>query len=314
MNYFFGSTPVIPKPEHYKEYNTETDSNSDSDEQKKSSIKKLSFNKIRGKTINKSSTGNFCTKEISIENLIECYNKKKIIIPDFQRLVDQEKINSMIKTYKKNPEYFNFLTNPIQLVKLIDNDTSNLYLIDGQHRFFMYQQLNIKSIDGYIYINIINCSTVNEMLEIYQNFNYDNQNINFDKDEILEFQLNSKYIVMRDQLQKSYKKFFKNTDNDIFSIEEFVKNLKLHEYLEYFDSVKDALLFMFERNDIFYTQYYTKRDIEVFNKKEKELILNGKIFSLKKNNFIEFLMNDDSDIPVFEYKHVIIKKRTKNTV
>ena len=87
------------------------------------------------------------------------------------------------------------------------------------------------------------------------------------------------YVIERINAKDNEKRYY-------WGCKQFVKNLKLHEYLEYFESVKDALLFMLERNDIFYTQYYAKRDIEVFNKKEKDLILNGKIFSLKKNNFI----------------------------
>ena len=307
MNYFFGSTTApkaVPTPEPELDI--------ESEESTSIPTKKLSYNIIRGKMIKE--TTKFCTKQIYIENLIQLYNKKYIIIPEFQRLVDQEKINSMIETYKKNPDYFNFLTNPIQLVKLTDDDATNLILLDGQHRLFMYMQLYLKSINGEIYINIINCSTVTEMLEIFNNCNYDNKNIHFAFDEILEIQSNARYIVLRDQLHKLYKKYFKQTDDNIYGIEEFVKILQYHEYLQYFNNVSDALLFMLERNDMFHTTYYIKLDIEKFLKKEKDLILNGKIFSLKKNNFIEFLMSNDSDIHLFEYKHVIIKKRTKNTV
>ena len=309
MNYFFSSnTNILPINNDVK--NILPINNDVMDIITDDTKKKLSFNTIRGTTIK--STDKFCTKEISIANLIECYNKEIIIIPTFQRLVDNDKIQSMIKEYYKCRETFNYLTNPIQLVKLIDDDTSTLFLIDGQHRFFMYQDLYNNSYNGFLNINIIKCNTVDEMLDIYINFNRDNHDLHFDKKEIIDHQLKSRYIIFRDKIHKLYKKYFKQNDDYIYSVEGFVKMLELHEYLEYFDSVNDAIDFMNERNYIYYKNYYKNKNIELFSKKEKELIQNEKIMTLRKNNFIEFLMNDESDVPSFNYSHAIIKKKSNN--
>ena len=88
-------------------------------------------------------TNNFdslCSSQLSdrIKNIFDCYSQKIIIIPEFQRLLDLDKVNNMIMRYKKDGESFRFLTNYIQLI-CIDN---NKYLVlDGQHRLNMYEKL-----------------------------------------------------------------------------------------------------------------------------------------------------------------------------
>ena len=269
-----------------------------------SSKKKISYNSIRGKTIKK--TDRFCTKEITIENLIECFNKEIIIIPEFQRILNMDKIDLMISSYSNDPDYFNYLTNPLQIVRLVEDKTELYFLIDGQHRFFMYKRLyENKKIDELININIINCKNIDDMYEIYKNFNYDNQDIHFNKDEIIDYITAEKYICLRNMLNTFYKKFFKTNDSQIYSLEGFVKILTKLNYLDYFETIKDAVSFLNERNNLFVKNYYDKEFIEIFSKKDADFIRDKKIFSIKNNNFIDFLMIDDEDVPIFKYSHHI---------
>ena len=94
-----------------------------------------------------------------------------LIIPKFNENVNMAKVEQMIQIYTTNKDYFNFLTNPLQIVK-INNKLSihSLYfLIDGKHRFYMYKKLFEKSnIDGLILINIITCNSIDEMYQIYK--------------------------------------------------------------------------------------------------------------------------------------------------
>ena len=269
--------------------------------------KKISYNSIRGKTIKK--TERFCTKEITIENLIECFNKEIIIIPEFQRILNMDKIDMMIISYTNDPDYFNYLTNPLQIVRLVEDNTELYFLIDGQHRFFMYKNLyENKHTNELVNINIINCKSIDEIYKIYLNFNVDNQDIHFNKDEIIDYITAEKYIYLRNMLNTFYKKFFKTNDSQIHSLEGFVKILTKLNYLDYFETIKESISFLNERNNLFVKKYYDKEFIEIFNKKDADLIREKKIFSLKNNNFIEFLMIDEEDIPQFKYKHNIIKK------
>lgn len=314
MNYFF-SQPTNQVSENnaiHNIINQEQDQDQelvqDQEHDQEKIIKKSSFNSIRGKQIKK--TDKFLTKEISISNIIELKEKNIIIIPTFQRLVDQNKIDKMIKSYKDNPDYFNFLTNPIQLVKLfeIESDTELLYLIDGQHRICMYQQLYKEKINNLLFINIINCSSIEEMQKIYMNFNIDNKNIYFNFDEIKDRQSFDKNIYLRDQLYKLYKDNFKIRDDNLYSVEEFVKKITDISLLDYFDTINDMKQFIKDRNDIFYDNFYKQANIETFLCKEKKMIQTTIIFTLKNNNFIDFMMCNDEDITDFEYSHKIIKK------
>ena len=56
--------------------------------------------------------------------------------------------------------------------------------------------------------------------------------------------------------------------------------------------------------------------IEIFSKKEQEYIKIQKIFTLRNNNFLDFIMFDDSDVPTFKYTHISKKlfKKTKTII
>ena len=72
---------------------------------------------------------NAIIKEISITNLIKNY---KIIVPQFQRILNNNKVNEIIDyqtTYKKQYQYFNFL-GVLILCKFEDKTTnSNIYYL-----------------------------------------------------------------------------------------------------------------------------------------------------------------------------------------
>jgi hypothetical protein len=225
--------------------------------------------------------------------------------------VNEDKIDKMILSYQADEECFNYLTNPLQIAKL--DDSTNLYfLIDGQHRFFMYKRLyENKKINRLIHINIINCSSIEEMEKIYMNFNFDNKNIHFELDDIKNHQTLAKYNILRNKFKDLYKKYFKTNDKEIYSLEEFIKELFNFEYLDFFETINDSVEFIIIRNDLFFKNYYDRQPSNKFNKKEKILINDKKIFTLKNNNFLEFLMLDDEDLHKFKYLHHV--KELKST-
>jgi hypothetical protein len=256
---------------------------------------------IRGKVIR--GTKRFSTREITIERVIDYFNNNILIIPDFQRIVNEDKIDKMILSYQADEECFNYLTNPLQIIKL-DDSTNIYFLIDGQHRFFMYKRLyENKKINRQIHINIINCSSIEEMQKIYMNFNFDNKDIHFKLDDIKSHQTLAKYNILRNKFKELYKKYFKTNDQEIYSLEEFVKELFNFEYLDFFETINDSVEFLISRNDLFLKNYYDKQPSNKFNKKEKILINDKKIFTLKNNNFLNFLMLDDEDLHKFKYLH-----------
>ena len=281
------------------------------------SQKKQSFNTWRGKKIRSTSNSKYILKEISIENLIELYNSGILIIPEFQRDVNKNKINQMIKTFQSDPESFSYLTNPLQIAKLVipsdPSVSSELYfLIDGQHRFYMYKELyETDAINGHIFINFITFDSIEEMQTQYMKFNADNPDVYFDISEIQGYQNYVRYQEFTKSIGKLYKKYFKSEEIEIYSLETFVKQLELREYLDYFEKNDQAINYLNSKNRSFYSKYYLEKSIELFkNKKIQDYIKDKKIFSIKSNNFLDWLMCEDQDVPVFVFSHTIKKTKT----
>ena len=65
-----------------------------------------------------------------------------------------------------------------------------------------------------------------------------------------------------------------------------------------------------KRNDIFYENYYSNKDIKSFKADEQKLIKEQKIFTLSSNNFIDFLNYDEKYDEDFVFIHNI--KKVKN--
>ena len=116
---------------------------------------------------------NAIIKEISITNLIKNY---KIIVPQFQRILNNNKVNEIIdyqKTYKKQYQFFNFL-GVLILCKFEDKTTnSNIYyLIDGQHRYQAMKHFQQEFMQEFnVYIQIIPVDHIEKMLEYYNVIN-----------------------------------------------------------------------------------------------------------------------------------------------
>ena len=104
-------------------------------------------------------------KIISTPTLIECLNKGTIVIPDFQRELQQDKIEGIvsefIKRHKNNENYLIKHGFTISLCKL--GNKKELYVIDGQHRL---EAIKILCKDGYqpdVIVRIQLCSDIEQM-------------------------------------------------------------------------------------------------------------------------------------------------------
>jgi hypothetical protein len=279
-------------------------------------IKKKLYKTIRGKTLKR--TNKYEQKEITFENLIQLVENDFIRIPDFQRDINHTKVESMIQSYNEDSECFNYITNPIQIIKLIDNDIENYYLIDGQHRYYMYKKLSQDNRYGELIINIINCNSTNEMLLIYQKLNKDNLHIlmnKFSVTEIDNWQLQSKYYIFKNDLYKHFKTCWKKDNKQIYDLEEYICLLKDINYLEEFDTITTAISHIIKLNNHFIDEY-KNINLDKLTKPEIELIEQKKIFTLRNNNFISALIEEEITPTNFKFlttKH-IIKKKNKTKI
>jgi len=110
---------------------------------------------------------------VSVNELIKNY---QIIIPEFQRIMNNNKIKEIVDyqvSYKKKHNCFNFLGTLI-FCKLEDktNDSIIYYLIDGQHRYETMKQIVENHVHEFpVYIQIIPVNNIEEMRHHYSIIN-----------------------------------------------------------------------------------------------------------------------------------------------
>jgi len=141
------------------------------------------------------------------------------------------------------------------------------------------------------------------------NFNVDNPDVYFDINEIIGYQNYIRYQEFSKGINKLYKKYFKTDVFGIYSLDSFMKQCEKYEYLDYFEKIDEAITYLNSKNRSFWTEYYSNEPIEKFAKDKRvcEFIKDKKIFSIKANNFIEWLMCEDQDVPQFKFTHIIKK-------
>jgi len=264
-------------------------------------IKSYKYKTLRGETKSKSKSNKYVRKEVYIQNLYDLYKQNIIIIPSFQRKLNIDKVILMTKTYEIDNEIFIFVTNPIQLVYI--EELNKYFLIDGQHRFNMYINTFEKNQkDFQININIINENDINKILQLYSNLNIDNPDI-CSSDLIDIFKMHQ-YIKLRDNLYKNYKKCFIENNQYIYSISNFIKILQDASYMDAFNNVEDATIYIKRVNKIFYNKFYTNDTLDriKLNKDELNMIKLRKIFTIKNNNFINLLVYTNIDEYTEKYK------------
>ena len=117
-------------------------------------------------------------KRISTETIINYVNINKIILPKFQRELQEDKVCEIIDEFiniHKNEE--NFLIKhgyTLSLCKI--GKLKELYLIDGQHRLESMKRLFKQGYNPDIIIRIQLCETINDMKKDFKLLNM-NSNI-----------------------------------------------------------------------------------------------------------------------------------------
>lgn len=222
--------------------------------------------------------------------------------PIFQTDIDEIKVEQMVESYLRNPDYFIFKN---KITTAVINE--KIYLIDGQHRYEMIKQLYIHhDIDDLLYICYFNVNSDEEMRKLFFEINmdsYKNQHyISLD-----EFKLNN-YDKCKTHLEKEYGRFFskkKNTNSYIYTISEFLEKLTENNYFDNndFENFQNNLI---KKNKSFHKlicyQDYFIENKDDFYKDEHDIIKQRIIISLKNNNFIDYFLNDEV-IPDHKFKY-----------
>lgn len=284
------------------------------------------FKTLRGNTKFKSKNKKHTIKEITLKNLFDCCTNNIIILPEFQRLLDVDKVNNMVVRYKKDAESFRFLTNYIQLICMDDN---KYLILDGQHRINMYKILLEQNyIDGEhttILVNIINETNEDEIYELYKNLNYDisdklkpkiNQNIEVDN-SIKKLIRTIKYSQLKELLSQHSKKFLSNS-KFIYTLDEFIDILYNNYYIEAFptSTASEAYDYLMKANAVYYKCFYSDDVIKniKFTKDEEANLKKSIILNFKQNNFINVLTDCDILNDNFTAFHTWIDNNVKHNL
>lgn len=253
-------------------------------------------------------------KRVSFKKVAELMNEKKLRKPKFQTDLDEDKIEQMIKSYKKHPEYLLFKDKIV--IALIINVYGQydihyvMYVIDGQHRLEMSRKLfEEDNINDYLNFCFFHVKTNKEMKGLFNEINKDSQK-------------NSKYVLLDDFIQNTYDElkeylvlqksmYFADRKKEInkrFTISEFIDKLSETHVFEKFPKSEDLIKELENKNKLFcnkieYLEYYNDSPCP-FYKEEEDCIRNSVAYSLKNNNFIDFFVNEA--IP--DHKFKILKK------
>lgn len=258
--------------------------------------KKYDTSKPVGKKID--SIDKHTLKKVKISRLVKMKKDGELIIPEFQRDLILSKVKDIENYYLLNQNIFNYISNPIQIA----NYENKLFLIDGQHRLEALLNLTSRmSIDDdELFVNIFLCDNIQSMKELYSNINLDRLQINeFNESNIESEIIKDKYLKFKKLLKEKFNQTFYN-DPNIYSLDNFIKQLKDINYLERYNDLNEAYQNIKDLNDKC-SAYYTN---SMMNKlklmgKQKKLINNKIILSIINSNFINVL-----DDPKINYKYI----------
>tara|TARA_Y100000389_G_scaffold204488_2_gene257354 strand:+ start:3024 stop:4088 length:1065 start_codon:yes stop_codon:yes gene_type:complete len=154
-------------------------------------------------------------KTIYVNQILDYYNQGIIKMPDFQREIDQSKVDEIRDTFiefHKNEENY-FIKHGFSLSLCKIGDGKELWVVDGQHRLRAMEALYKLGYDPYVMIRIGLCDTLDEMKKDYKllNTNSDLPIIytSFENEFIQKL-----LIDLRDTYKKRYTRAFCNSKKE----------------------------------------------------------------------------------------------------
>ena len=264
---------------------------------------------LPGKEIQKHET---CQeKRVSFKTIVSLMKDNILKKPKFQTDLDENKVDQMIKSYKKHPEYLLFkdkIVIAITITTYSQYDHSfNMYVVDGQHRLEMANKLNIEDqINDYLNFCYYHVKTDKDMKRLFTEINKDSAKnekyVSLDDFKQTIYDEVKEYLVMNKSMYFAEKK---KELNKKYTISEFLDKLSNYKIFDKYNNAKDLLLDIEKNNKIFnnkieYQEYFNDTPCP-FYKEEEDCIRVGIIYSLKNNNFIEYLSNNKT-IPDHKFK------------
>jgi hypothetical protein len=263
-------------------------------------------------------TQNCIEYKLTFKNIKKLLDDNLLLIPPFQTDIDEDKVDSMIESYKKNPNYLIF-KNKIVIGYIIK--TNNLYILDGNHRIEMIKKLydedEADEESNYLIFCCYNIENNKEMKNLFKEINKDS--FKYNKYISLNELTENIYDLCKDILHKKYSLYFAERKIEMqhrLTITEFLNKLVENKYIEKFNNI-DSLINDLENSNKKFNKLLEYQELfndnnDNFYKDEYNCVKNGKIYALKNNNFIDYL-NNNNIIPkhIFKYHKKIISPKLR---
>jgi len=272
--------------------------------------------KYLGRIIGDSRSGeNYVETRLSFADYVNSQKTNEIKKPPMQGSLEDERVKSMVKEYIDKPRLFR-CKDKIMIADL----NSNWFVIDGQHRLNMIEEL-YKEHNKYeethkFTLCWFKVKTHDELEDLFTSLNMDS--------------MKNKYYITLEQTEKirisNFMELFSHhfkvhfckkksnaPTSRIYAVEEIRDKLITMGFFSKYSgySHDDLLKTIKDKNDEFYTLNRYEVEMETnpdsFYKDELSKIQSKFVISLKKNNFLEWLNDPDNNTPIHRRK---TKKKT----
>jgi len=277
------------------------------------SIKKYG---LFGNINNNLSTNKVIRKELTYQDIEHHYNCGDIIIPEFQRDIDNEKIDEIKTELENDNMYLINCTNPIQLATMqIDSDKWIHYVIDGQHRLNSILSLTQKIPNSYQTFVLHLCKREKDAIKIFEKLIKGQEKNYLLSDESLKDNYrSSKIFLTKEYFKKYYSDHFSDSEKNknLYTLDGFLNELKIRGFFDLpkLKNEKKVREFIFKKLKKFSKKinYETLVDTQpkLFNKKDIVLLkeTNFQCLGLKNCNFVDYIMTtkEKKITPIHNFK------------
>lgn len=222
-------------------------------------------------------------------NITHLKNSVKLENP-FQRVINDEKVKTIKEHLINEKNKYNISeviqTGIIQIGSILENGNSIWYILDGQHRYQAYCELNSPKI---IYAQLWKFNTMEDMRNKFIEINLNTPIENYVISNTINIKQKESYDYLIKYIQLNYKDYLKNSNNPQWpniNIDHFRK--LIHIIPELKDSNIDTIINNFE---IYNKKCYT----EIYNNKKEQHILE-KSLRLYINRHIKKLWLENASI------------------
>ena len=247
-----------------------------------------------GKQVDK--TNNYIQTNVTFEDIFNNPKMENISKPNYQGSLVEEKIEKMSEEYLKNPLLLKFKNHII--IGCLKN---NWYIIDGQHRIEMAKSLySNHGVNDHLVFCWYICSAEEIMKDIFRSVNIDSlKNQYYVSDNDIKQIIKEEFTGKLKDYHKTHFANRKTETGKTKTIEEFVIELDAINFFEKFTNSQEAYNSLKEENNEFFNVNRYSINLEqnptIYYAPEKKLINEKVIFTLKRNNFVEWLGDKTND-------------------